>query len=96
MTDCQPDATETRCIRCGWEKPARIVGWPHRNCRPLSEEEIAARQAICLGCEHHDPAKACAKDGIKSTAIAIRQTDLARRQRHGHCCLTCCGAAGKW
>ena len=38
MTDCIPNADGTACINCGWKKPAKINGWPRRNCGKLGGE----------------------------------------------------------
>jgi len=32
MMNCIPNADGLSCRNCGWVKPPRIQGWPHRNC----------------------------------------------------------------
>ena len=42
MIDCIPDFSGTTCVNCGWIKPVKIKGWPHRNCPQSPDLQPAA------------------------------------------------------
>lgn len=43
--DCVANATGTACLKCGWIKPAKIKGWPRRNCRKPPEPPTDTQRA---------------------------------------------------
>jgi hypothetical protein len=44
MIDCLPNADNTACVNCGWKKPEKITGWPHRNCPQSTDLQPAAKR----------------------------------------------------
>ena len=91
MIDCLPNAGQTKCVRCGWRKPAKIVGWPRRNCPvPVGPEEIARRRGICLNCEDW------ALVGCRLIGEFERERLTAYKQEHGSCARACHDGKRKW
>jgi len=91
MSYCQPNADASACARCGWRKPAKIAGWPRRNCpEPIGEAEIARRRAICLACSFWDGT------GCKLVQEFERERLTAYRWTHGHCARCARNGGPKW
>ena len=94
MIDCLPNADATACTRCGWVKPAKIKGWPRRNCpQAIDAAEVARREVICRLCEDWD---ATGTQGCQLIPAHERTRLTAYKQAHGHCARGCGGGKRKW
>lgn len=91
MSYCLPNADASACARCGWCKPARIKGWPRRDCpEPSGPEEIALRKAICWECSDWGAT------GCLLIPEFEREHLTAYKWHHGHCARGCHDGKRKW
>lgn len=103
MIDCLPNSEGDLCVNCGWIKPAKIKGWPHRNC-PRSPDLAPAAAKLGLTPEqavpfHREIAQWIAAGMPERTAeeqAAIAATPCESRREDGICdALGCKSGANK-
>lgn len=94
--DCIADNTKKECVQCGWLKPEKIVGWPHRNCSNPPNIRPAADR---LGLPDPIPPGMAQYLGVWLAAGMPERTEEERAAIAGNGCESrradgCCNALG--